>query len=70
MDADDNEKVKKILKVWFTLCKSYNREAWCQFPNILDDDTFYPNAKVILLTEAQLLGKMIIKTNLTSIIIT
>ena len=45
-DADENDQVKKILKVWFTLFKEYNSQVWCTFPEILDDDTFYANAKV------------------------
>lgn len=52
-DADDNEKVKKILKIWFTLSSSYNKEEWCSFPKILDDATFYAGAKDVLLREAE-----------------
>jgi succinate dehydrogenase flavin-adding protein (antitoxin of CptAB toxin-antitoxin module) len=48
-NVDECERVKKILRVWFTLCKSYNKEPWCSFPEILDIDTFYPSAKVTLL---------------------
>jgi hypothetical protein len=44
-DADDNDKVKKILKIWFTLSATYNKEEWCQFPKILDDEAFYAGAK-------------------------
>ena len=51
-DADDNEKVKKILKIWFTLNKEKNTEGWCKFPSILDTERFYANAKVVLLKEA------------------
>ena len=51
-EADENERVKKVLKLWFTICKQFNHESWCAFPTILDNDTFYANAKIILLTEA------------------
>jgi len=51
-DANDNEKVKKILKIWFTLISSYNNQDWCKFPKILDDEVFYNGAKEILLNEA------------------
>jgi hypothetical protein len=51
-DADDNERVKKILKIWFTLSNSYNKEEWCSFPKILDDESFYLGAKEVLLREA------------------
>lgn len=44
-ECDDNEKVKKILKIWFTLSSTYNKEEWCKFPNVLDDDIFYAGAK-------------------------
>lgn len=56
-EADDSDLVKKTLKIWFTLCKSYNQQPWCRFPSVLDTDEFYPNAKVVLLTEAQMLCK-------------
>lgn len=59
-EANENERVKKILKIWFTLIREYNQEQWCKFPAILDDDQFYPNAKMVLLQEAQMLGKLII----------
>jgi hypothetical protein len=51
-EANENDKVKRILKVWFTLTNEYNKKAWCSFPEILDDDSFYANAKIVLLTEA------------------
>ena len=28
-DADDSEKLKKVLKIFFTLNSSYNKEEWC-----------------------------------------
>jgi hypothetical protein len=51
--------VKNILRVWFALCKPYTSQPWCNYPRILEKDEFYANAKVILLTEAQNLGKKI-----------
>lgn len=57
-DADDNEMVKRILKLWFTLSSSYNKEDWCSFPKILDNDNFYQGAKDILLREAESLGML------------
>lgn len=57
-DADENDKVKKILKIWFTLSSTYNKEDWCKFPNILNDDTFYNGAKEVLMAEAQTLCKL------------
>lgn len=51
-EANENDRVKKILKLWFTLLKEYNHEAWCTFPTILDDEQFYPHAKIVLLQEA------------------
>jgi hypothetical protein len=56
-EANENEQVKKILKVWFTLIRGYNSRPWCSFPEILDNDEFYANAKIVLLTEATMLGK-------------
>lgn len=47
-----NERVKRILKIWFTLSTSYNKEEWCSFPKILDDESFYQGAKEVLLREA------------------
>ena len=58
-DADENEKIKKIFKVFFTLNSVYNKESWCQFPHILDDDVFYAGAKQALLDDAQMLGKSV-----------
>jgi len=34
-EADENERIKKILMVWFTLFSSYNKEPWCTFPEIV-----------------------------------
>ena len=51
-EADENERIKKILMVWFTIFSSYNKEPWCTFPEIVQEDNFYPNAKIVLLTEA------------------
>jgi len=49
-DIDDNEKVKKILKVWFTLQGRYNQKEWCAFPANLDHTHFYEGgAKLVLL---------------------
>ena len=62
-DADDNDKVKNILKIWFTLNRSYNKEDWCQFPRILDTETFYSNAKEVLTKEAPMLGKQTLFVN-------
>lgn len=56
-EVDESERVKKILRLWFTLVKSFNQHPWTAYPAILSDDVFYPNAKVVLLTEAQMLGK-------------
>lgn len=56
-DADDSEKLKKILKIFFTLNSSYNKEEWCQFPNILDEEAFYAGAKQTLMRDAEQLGK-------------
>jgi hypothetical protein len=65
--VDDNDRVKKILKIWFTLFQPYNQQPWCQFPAILNDDEFYPNAKVTLLTDAQHLGKFSLLTKYRSL---
>ncbi len=54
-EADESNLVHKCLRLWFTLCKQYNQEPWCQFPG--DDQHFYASAKVVLLTEAQQLCK-------------
>ena len=62
-DADDNEKVKKILKIWFTLSQTYNKEDWCQFPKVLDDEAFYQGAKDVLLREAEMLGNQLFESN-------
>jgi hypothetical protein len=43
--ADESEKVKKALKLFFTVSSSYNKEEWCKFPNIIDDETFWAGAK-------------------------
>ena len=44
-DADESEKVKKVLKIFFTLNSTYNKEEWCSFPSVLDDDMFWAGAK-------------------------
>ncbi len=54
---DECEKLKKILKIFFTLCSTYNKEEWCMFPHIIDDATFFAGAKQALLNDAALLGK-------------
>jgi len=56
-DLDDCEKLKKVLKVFFTLNSNYNKEEWCMFPNILDDEAFYVGAKEALVNDAAMLGK-------------
>lgn len=53
-EADESPLVQKCLRLWFTLCRQYNKEPWCQHPG----EDFYPNAKVVLLTEAQQLCKL------------
>jgi len=58
-EAQESERVKKILRVWFALVRPYNQEAWCAFPDILDEDHFFPDAKITLLNDAQMLGKYI-----------
>lgn len=55
--ADESEKVKKALKLFFTVNSSYNKEEWCKFPQVLDDETFWAGAKVALQADAQMLGK-------------
>ena len=55
--ADESEKVKKALKLFFTVHESYNKEDWCRFPHILDDETFWAGAKQALQNDAQMLGK-------------
>jgi len=60
-DANDNEKVRKILKIWFTLSATHNQQDWCKFPKILDDENFYAYAKEVLQNEAQSLGKLSIE---------
>lgn len=56
-DLDDCDKLKKVLKIFFTLNSNYNREEWCLFPTILDDEAFYAGAKQVLLRDAELLSK-------------
>ncbi|CDW71249.1 UNKNOWN [Stylonychia lemnae] len=51
-EADGHDKLKKILKVFFSLISTYNSESWCSFPTILNDDLFYAGAKQALLTDA------------------
>ena len=57
-DIEGNEKVKKILKVWFALQGRYNQQEWCAFPANLDHMHFYEGAKLVLLKEANNLGKI------------
>ncbi len=57
-EASENERVKKILRIWFTLFKPYNQEQWVCFPDILDNDMFYPDAQTALLSDAISLGKL------------
>lgn len=64
-DCDGNEKVKKILKIWFTLSSTYNKEDWCRFPNILDDEIFYAGAKQALINDAKNLCKIFLILSLT-----
>lgn len=30
--ADESEKVKRVLKLFFTVSSAYNKEDWCKFP--------------------------------------
>ena len=43
--AADSTWVIKTLKLWFTLHKSHNQEEWTQFPQILNDESFFQSAK-------------------------
>ena len=52
-DADDSEKLKKILKIFFTLNSQYNKDDWCQFPSILNEEIFYAGAKEVLTKDAE-----------------
>ena len=54
-DAEGNEKVRKILQLWFTLNSKYNQLPWCQFPDILNEEIFYPEAKLALEEDAKTL---------------
>lgn len=45
----DNEKVKKTLRIWFSLQPRYNKEDWCTLPGILDDEQFLQGAKLVLI---------------------
>lgn len=56
-EADESEKVKKVLKIFFTLNSAYNNQEWCMFPTILDDELFWTGAKNVLNSEAANLGK-------------
>jgi len=56
-EANDSDLVKKVLRVWFTLVKPYSEQEWTNFPAILDEDNFYPHAKMTLLNDAMTLGK-------------
>jgi hypothetical protein len=51
-DAEASEKLRKILKLFFMLTSLYNREEWCQFPNVLHDEDFFQSAKQVLLSDA------------------
>ena len=44
-DAEESEKVKKVLKIFFTLTSAFNKEEWCLFPAVLDDEAFWAGAK-------------------------
>ena len=55
-DADESEKVKKALKLFFTLSSAYNKEEWCLFPQVLDDEAFWQGARSALVNDAELLG--------------
>ena len=55
-DADESEKVKKALKLFFTLSSAYNKEEWCLFPQVLDDEAFWQGARSALVNDAALLG--------------
>ncbi len=56
-EANESELVKKVLRVWFSLVKPYNKQEWTSYPAILDEDNFYPQAKMSLLNDAMMLGK-------------
>lgn len=56
-DINESEKTKNILRLWFALLKPYNQQKWTQFPTILDEEVFYPHAKMVLLNDATKLGK-------------
>ena len=56
--ADESEKVKKALKLFFTVNASYNKEDWARLPQILDDETFWAGAKIALQNDAPMLGKV------------
>ena len=56
-EANESELVKKVLRVWFSLVKPYNQQEWTSYPAILDEDNFYPQAKMSLLNDAMMLGK-------------
>jgi hypothetical protein len=56
-DADESEKVKKALKLFFTLDSAYNKEEWCLFPQVLDDELFWAGAKQTLINDAAQLGR-------------
>jgi hypothetical protein len=58
-EAQESQRVKKILRVWFALVRPYNQEPWCTFPDILDEDHFFPDAKITLLNDAMMLGKFL-----------
>ena len=57
-DINESEKTKNVLRLWFSLLKPYNHQEWAEFPAILDEEIFYPNAKMVLLNDATKLGKL------------
>jgi hypothetical protein len=56
-DLESSAKFRKILKVFFLLNSNYNKEEWCQFPQILQDDAFLEQAKEVLQRDAAKLSK-------------
>jgi 5-methylcytosine-specific restriction endonuclease McrBC regulatory subunit McrC len=56
-EAEESQRVKEILRIWFALSGRYNSQPWCQHPAILDWEAFYEGAKVVLLSEATNLCK-------------
>ena len=56
-EVEASEKSLKVLRLFFTLVSTYNKESWCQFPAILDSAQFWEGAKQALERDAQSLSK-------------